>query len=1070
MARFRRRRLAAAAAAGAAALLAWAAATTLLAFAASAGAGWVAAGAAALVFGTAAAWVLWRLLGRNLLCYASLGEGFREAENRLPPLRRRLASAYYLVASPPPPGRGISPRLTEAFVAGVERRLPDRLRAPLAGRTRYLSAAVLAAAAAAWAIVSLAAPGFLGGRVASLAEATPAPGRLLLSVSPGDTRVGVNRLLEVEATLSRDFAGEVGIVVERGGSPIKEAMEPSEGRRWAAHLPAGADDFTYYVVAGAERSRRFEVVVVPPPTFGVLRVSVTPPAYAGLPSRELPPGEGDLAALAGAAVRLEVDVAGATAVAVEFPGGKAALKEEGKRYAGAFVVGEPGSYRLRASSPWGEAATPYYRLAVLPDAPPEVTVTEPARDVVIADTARSPRLRFACRDDFGLGDIRVVYYNEVTGQRLVGEVGSGGGRAELEADVDLIPPELELFPGDVIAYYVEAFDRDDVNGPKAGRSATYRFRFPTTAEFFERMSEEMTSGVSDLEGLRTQARRLQERLRQATPPGQSDSASRPELRELVQEQERLRRELLEASERLEEMLACAEDDLFSPELAAKIFEANRLLNEALDEESKEALRKLSEALREVDPERVRELMEQAKLDQAELERNLARVIDILKEAQREELLRNLAAWAEDLAARQREVVAEVDSPEALSRQREVVRDVEALAEAVEEAAAAFEEADAEVAAELRKVAEELAAGEAPRAAERAARALSEADLAAASAAGEVSAEELEATAAALEELARRYREGRRNQLLADLDRTVERVLTASHRTEALVAELAGGEAAGKLAGRHHDLAGEVGRIGEEARAAAEKSLLVSPAFGAALAEIGAELEAGARNYELGQVRAAAESGLRALAGLNVVAAALLEARANVAAAGSSLGLAEMIERMKALAEGQRGVNEQGRSLLSQQPGLAPSPLAQALERLAAEQALIRQGLERLAREGRGRGSETAGNLGGLAEEMEEIERELEAGRLDERLIERQEKLLERMLASTRALRVQGRSSRRRAEPAREYGPPTVAPLPGRLTAPRRAEGPASAPPRPGYVPAELRDPVSEYYRRLAGGE
>jgi hypothetical protein len=931
-------------------------------------------------------------------------------------------------------------------------------------------AAGLAAAAAAWAIVAFVAPDFLGGRLASLAAAAPAPGALLASVSPGDARVGVNRPLEVEATLSRDFAGEVAVVVERGGSPVKEAMESRGGRRWGVRLTGAADDFTYYVVAGAERSRRFDVAVVPPPTFGAMRVSVTPPAYAGLPSRELPPGEGDLAALAGATVRLDVDVAGAAAVELEYPGGVAALAEEGGRYAGAFVIGEPGSYRLKASSPWGEAATPYYRLAVLPDAPPEVTVLEPARDVVIAETSRSPRLRFTCRDDFGLGDIRVVYYNEVTGQRLVGEVGSGAGRAELEADVDLIPRELELFPGDVIAYYVEAFDRDDVNGPKAGRSATYRFRFPTTAEFFERMSEEMTSGVSDLEGLRTQARRLQERLREATPPGESDSASRPELRELVQEQERLRRELLEASERLEELLSCAEDNVFSPELAAKIFEANRLLNEALDEQSKEALRKLSEALREVDPERVRELMEQAKLDQAELERNLARVIDILKEAQREELLRNLAAWAQDLAAQQREVVADIESAEAPSRQREVARDVEALAEAVEEAASSFDEADAEVAAELREVAAELKSGESDRAAERAARALSEGDLAAAGAAGEVSADELEETAAALEELARRYREGRRNELLADLDRTVERVLTASHRTEALVAELAGGEAGGDFAGRHHGLAGEVGRIGEEARAAAEKSLLVSPALGAALGEIGAELEAGARNYELGRVRAAAESGLRALAGLNVVAAALLEARANVAAAGSSLGLAEMIERMKALAEGQRGVNEQGRSLLSQQPGLAPSPLGQALARLAAEQALIRQGLERLAREGRGRGSETAGNLGGLAEEMEQIERELEAGRLDERLLERQEKLLERMLASTRALRVQGRSSRRRAEPAQEYGPPTVAPLPGRLTAPRRAEGPASAPPRPGYVPAELRDPVSEYYRRLAGGE
>ena len=33
---------------------------------------------------------------------------------------------------------------------------------------------------------------------------------------------------------------------------------------------------------------------------------------------------------------------------------------------------------------------------------------EPGRDLLIADTSRSPRLRFRCTDDFGLGDVRVL--------------------------------------------------------------------------------------------------------------------------------------------------------------------------------------------------------------------------------------------------------------------------------------------------------------------------------------------------------------------------------------------------------------------------------------------------------------------------------------------------------------------------------------------------------------------------------------------------------------------------------------------------------------------------------------
>ena len=1067
--RLRKRRLASVIGGAAACVGAWVAGAALLAAALSAPLGWAWAAAASLAPAAAAAYALWRLWGRGAIGIAGLTGVVRAAETRIPELKRRLGSAYH-VARGAGPASGTSPGLADAFVRDVERRFPATVRAPLPRRFRYLPFALLSAALAAWLVVGFAAPGFLGDRFTALAEASPAGGGLIASVAPGDARVGVGAALTVEATLRADFAGAASVVVERGGATSETPMESRGARKLAAVVSAGAEDFRYRVVVGEEKSRRFKVEVVPPPSFGELRVTATPPSYAGLPARALPPGEGYVRSLPGTTVGVRVKVEGAESVEVEAPGDvRAPLEREGDTYRGGFTLTRAGVYRLRAASPWGSAATPYFGLDLDPDNPPEVVVLEPARDLIITDTARSPRLRFTCADDFGLGDVRVVYYDEATGQRLTGEVGSGAGRAELEGEVDLVPPGLDLFPGTVVSYYVEAFDNDAVNGPKAGRSATYRFRFPSAAEMFEQVNEEMTAGVSELEGLRAQTRRLREQLRDAGA-NTGDTPSRHELRELADEHERLRRELLEATERLEAMLDRAEDNVISPELAAKMLEANRLLNEALDEESKEALRKLSEALREVDPERVRELMEQVKLDQAEIERRLERVIDILKEAQREELLRNLVLCAEELAERQRDVAERLEDADAARRQRDLAADIPSLSEDVREAARTFDEVDAEVAARLRELAKELAEGRGRRAAEAAAGDLERGDLEGAADEAETSQRELEDLAAALRDLAESYREGKRQALLADMDRAIERVLAASHRAEALAVELAGGEVGAGFAGRQENLAAEVGSIAEEAAAAAAKSLLVPTAVSEALVDIGDEVEAGAKNYELGNLRAAAEADVRALAGLNVVAAALLEARANVATAGSSMGLAEMIERMKALAGAQSQVNRQGKSMLSMMPGMSPSELRMALERLAAEQALIRRGLEKLASEGRGRGAEKAGNLGGLVEDMEELERDLEAGRLDERLVEKQEKLLERMLSSTRALRVQGRSSRRRAEAAREYGTPTVAPLPGRLTTPRAEAGPASGPPAAGYVPADLRGAAADYYRRLAGGE
>jgi len=1029
---------------------------------------WAAVPAGAAAVAAAAAWWWWA--GRGLAARVALRRALRDAEAHNPALRRRLVAAYDLAALRPA-AEGLSPALADAFVADAEGRAALGVSAPTPARERFIPLLVLAGAAGAWSLASLLAPGFLAARWEALGAAPPWERRVIADVKPGDARVGAHRPFTVTAALNAPGTAPPAVVVERGGRATTVPLVASCDGRWAATFNAGPEDFRYHVRAGDERSREFKVGVVPPPAIAGLAVTVTPPAYAGLPPRTLPPGEGDVAALAGSTVAVEATLDGADEGALVFGRrGRVPLRREGGAYAGSFRVGGPDTYRLLATSPWGETAGPLFGVVVEPDGAPEVTVASPARDLILADAAHAPILRFACRDDFGLGAVRVVYYNEVSGERVVGEAGNGAGSRELEGECPLVPPGFETFPGDVIAYYVEALDNDTVNGPKAGRSPTYRFRFPTAVEMFERQNEELGADVASLEEAGARVRAFREQLEKMDVGPRPD---RPALRELATRQEELRRELADAAAKLEAALARADENALSPELAAKMAEVNRLLGDVLDEQQKKTLEKLNQALREADPARVRELMSQIKLDQREMADRLERALELLKTAQREELLRRLAACAEDLADRQREIGDRLEAgatPQGEAPgQRQLAADVKTLGEMARDTSAVFAGVDEKVARELRELAAACDRGKAGRKAEDAAAAMEAGDARAAKAAA-ASEEELRALAAGLREMRDRYGEGQRRALLAELDRLAAAALGASHRAESLAADLAAGEGDAAAAARGRGTAATVSGLAEQANAAAEKSFFVSPALGDGLREVAAVLEAAATDAELGNRRAAAEGASRAMAGLNLAAAALLGARANAAAAGSSSGLAEAIERMKALAEGQRGVNDQGRSLYSIMPGMTPGALAEALERLAAEQALIRQGLQEMAARG-SRGGPAGGDLGGMTEEMSRLEDEMKAGTLDRRILEKQEKLLERMLTATRSMRVQGRSSRRESTPGGVYAPPAVAPLPARLTAPHAGATPASGPPAAGgYVPADLRDATADYYRRLAGGE
>jgi hypothetical protein len=1033
--------------------------------------GWPFALAGGAVLAGGAGVLLWLRLGKPLLARTRPRRLLGEAENRTPALRRRLSAAYDLAPGVP---AATSAELARAFVADVEERLEPA--PPRPGRELWPAAAAAVAGATAWAACFLFAPTFLAERWAALAEAAAAPGRLIAAVEPGDARVGVNRDLVIRARLREDYAGPVTVVWARGGAAGRVPMRARTPRTFEAVVNAGPEDFRYYVAAADEKTRRYAVTVVPPPLLGRVAVTVYPPAYAGLPPTVLPAGDGDCTALAGSRVAVRVGVEGADDVAVETPGGgRVALTGARGEYEGAFTVTAAGSWRINAASVWGSVRSPAYAISLLPDGAPEVAILAPARDWVLADRRAAPPLRFRCADDYGLGAIRVVYVNEVTGEQLVGALGRGDGRRELEGECALVPDALGTFPGDTVAYYVEAWDNDTVNGPKVGRSATYRFRFPTSAELFAQVDEEMGDLAADARDLRDEVRDFQQDLARITPAGENGTVDRAELRELASRQERLRQELADAAAALSATLDRADALQLSPTLAAKLVQVNRLLEAVLNEQQKETIRKLNEALRTADPARVQELMKQLRLDQAEMERRLDAIARMLEEARREELLNDLASRAEELAACQDDVgnrLAAGEDRERLAQdQGDLAREVPALGETAADAARDFEAVDAKLADELREAARELRAGDAARATEEAAAAISGEAKRAPAAVARASAA-LNEAAAELRALADRYRENKRGALLAALDAQTERVLAASHATESLAGDLRGGASAEGCGVRAKGVAAAAAAAAEATEAAAAESALVPAAAAKALAAAAAELEGAARSCELGDRAAAAAADDRALAALNLGAAALLEARANVAAAGSPTGLAEMLERMKALAEGQRGLNQEGQALFSLAPGMTPGAVEQALAELAAEQALLRQALEKLAGAAAARGDTPAENgaLGGMADEMEEIENDLRAGRLDERVLEKQEKLLDRMLTATRSLRVEGRTSRRRAEPAKAYAPAAVAPLPARLTTPRRESPPGQSPPRGGYIPAEMRALVEDYYRRLAEGE
>src|SRR5437660_761330 len=202
------------------------------------------------------------------------------------------------------------------------------------------------------------------------------------------------------------------------------------------------------------------------------------------------------------------------------------------------------------------------------------------------------------------------------------------------------------------------------------------------------------------------------------------------------------------------------------------------------------------------------------------------------------------------------------------------------------------------------------------------------------------------------------------------------------------------------AGRSRQAAVEEGTdaVARQIREAAGKHALVSPQLDAALGYAKRQMAAARSQLEEADPNAAEAAALAddAVDALNATALALARSRSQVAGGKSGSGFAEAVEQLARLARDQQGLNGLAQGLLPLM-GLSGEAMLQRLQALAARQRALAEQLERLQAEGANAAA------GPLAQEAKELARQLEAGRLDQQTIERQQRLYRRLLDAGRTL-------------------------------------------------------------------
>ncbi len=963
----------------------------------------------------------------------SLSRTAMDVDALAPQLKGAVAPAADL-ARQPETSAHTSAELADAAIAQAARavaQLDPRLVAQRQIRALPVRSAVAAVVVLAGA--TLLSPQGIGKALVHLAQ----PGNvrepeITFDVKPGDVSVKAGAPVAIRATvhapaglkLAASRREPVLWVRARGGDWTTTPMHAAKDG-FGATLPRVEQDAVYHVALGKFASRDFTVRVLAEATLLAAHVEYTPPAYSGLPAEKADQTTGDLSGLEGtradvsyrlsvpvAAAELQIDTPGVAPVPLRVSG-------DGATVSGSLRLMQAARYRIVVAPRGSARPTPsqtvnaQYAIAPTPDAPPTLAVVSPEDDMQLAG---DPVVTLATEatDDFGLHEIAVVAWKEgaeaAKSRRVIATL--GGVREDRRAEQWNLAP-FGLAPGQSLFYVVEAVDNDAVRGGQVTRSAVRKITFPTLADLMARAADKHEEGAKDLSQLLDQGKSVQQDLQKMANDARGSQSTSWEdkkaLEDALAQQQQIAEGLDKTAEELGKMLdKMQQQSEVNQQLLDKVAEVQKLVQGLNNQELKKAIQRLQQAMQALDKQQIQQAMNNLQQNQQDLLKSLERTIKLLQKIQREERVDALAQKMEDLAKQQQDVADQMkkaaskdEKQQAADQQKKLADEAKKAQDEMKQLSEDIKQDSPQASQDMQQMQQEMSEQQTPSTMDRAADLMRQNDSNGAQKRAQQAAQQLNKMAQGMRAAQKKMNDAENAALGKAMENLARDMLQVSQGEERL-SQPNPGATTQDLAEQQSTLGDEAQRIAETLQQLAQKSPYISPQLSAAL---GKSMQSGGesqKNFERGDRSGGERKAGESASALNAAVAQLLKAKDSQCNGGNPGGSKALMQKLNALGQMQSQLNAETQQMM---PGsgqrLTPSQQGQ-LARMAAQQEMIRQGMQDLAKDAGQTGSQL-GNLGDIAKQMEQVQRDLQSGKLTPEVAQRQQKILSRMLDAQRAM-------------------------------------------------------------------
>lgn len=797
-------------------------------------------------------------------------------------------------------------------------------------------------------------------------------------------------------------------------------------------LKSVRNSFSYYAEADNIQSEIYRIEVIDRPVIRILDVTINPPAYSGI-AQTKQRDNGNITSLIGTNVGIELTSTKSLKDArLEFSDTTSILLSiDDKRAFGNFRVRKDDQYKILITDINGNNnhSPVTYSIKALFDAYPQIEMIEPNRNVSLTTENRLP-LFLRISDDYGFTKLLLHYrlsasrYEPPHKDFSSVEIPITSEKIDQEINYVWNVSNLSLATEDVVTYYLEVFDNDIVSGPKSTKTGNFTIRIPSLDEILARADDthnkaeqELKEVLKEAEDLKRDLERIDRELKQDRKDLSWQEKDRIE--KALDRFEQIQSKVEEVSQELKEMQReLRENNLLSKETMEKYMELQKLMEQFTSEEMKKALEKMRKMLENLNRQQTQQAMEDLKIDEEQFRKSLERTLNLLKRIQIEQKIDELVKRTEDAANKQENLLDETktsdpsdqnNNQQLSQKQDNITDDLKRLEEEMKELAEKMSELKDMPTEEMEKMLEELQQQQNQEMSQEASENLNKRMKQQAMQNQQQLTQNMRQMNKKMQDMQMMMMQMNQMQVFSDMMRILDNLINLSKQQEDLRKEAQqmnpGSPLSNDNAQKQHNLQQTLDNLVKQLADLSQKTFAISPEMGKALGNARNEMTKSLQALQNRNTGLAAMSQGEAMASLNEAATLMKGSMESMMQGEGQGGMMSLMQQLQRMSGQQMSLNNMTQMLQQMSQGqLSPQQQAE-MQRLAQQQELIRKSLEELNKEAResGQSKALASNLDEMLREMREVVTDMQTQKLDDNLIQKQERILSKMLDAQRSI-------------------------------------------------------------------